>query len=128
MKVLNLKGCCQEHINQVTQFMIDNCIDSERINNDADILLISDEDAKLIETEKKFVWYGFYICNCTYDVVFNKNKHSDYKGWKFAYDKCKLYIETSNGCNLSLFKKYKGGTISIVCNETGITAFKTKIK
>ena len=47
--------------------------------------------------------------NKTYDVVFNDDCHSNSKGWKETLD-------------------YKGGVVSIVCNETDETVFDEPVK
>lgn len=57
----------------------------------------------------------------TYDVVFNNQENSDSKGFAESIEFCREYIDTFNGSNESYFADYKGGTASIVCNETGET-------
>lgn len=64
----------------------------------------------------------------TYDVYFNNSDNSNSKGFKETFDFCKNYIESRNGTQASYFPDYKGGTASIVCNETGVTEFETEIK
>jgi len=54
----------------------------------------------------------------TYDVFFNDSENSNNKGFKMSFEFCKSYIERHNGTNFSYFQDYKGGTVSIVCNET----------
>ena len=56
--------------------------------------------------------------NLTYDVVFNDYYASNRKGWHETFEYCKNYIESNNGTNNSYFADYKGGTVSIYCNET----------
>ena len=55
----------------------------------------------------------------TYDVVFNDENNSNNKGFAIGLSEAKDYIKTYNGTRESYFKDYKGGTVSIVCNETG---------
>ncbi len=55
----------------------------------------------------------------TYDVHFNDANDSNNKGFKESLDYCKNYISSYNGTDESYFADYKGGTVSIVCNETG---------
>lgn len=55
----------------------------------------------------------------TYDVVFQDDNASNSKGWQETFEYCKNYIESNNGTNNSYFADYKGGTVSIYCNETG---------
>lgn len=54
----------------------------------------------------------------TFDVVFNDDNSSNRKGWHETFEYCKNYIESNNGTNNSYFADYKGGTVSIYCNET----------
>lgn len=63
----------------------------------------------------------------TYDIHFNDETSSDSKGFTATFDYCKDYIESYNGTNESYFEDYKGGTVSIVCNETGETVFETEV-
>lgn len=55
----------------------------------------------------------------TYDVYFSDSTDSANKGFNESFDYCKSYIEGYNGTNESYFEDYKGGSVSIVCNETG---------
>lgn len=66
--------------------------------------------------------------NNTYDIVFNDNENSNNKGFAISLEDAKSYIERNNGTNESYFADYKGGTVSIVCNETEETVFETEIK
>jgi len=63
----------------------------------------------------------------TYNVVFNDETSSNDKGFKESYNYCMNYIKSNNGTNNSYFASYKGGTVSIVCNETGETVFETNV-
>ncbi|MDD4378658.1 MAG: hypothetical protein PHN83_01755 [Dysgonamonadaceae bacterium] len=63
----------------------------------------------------------------TYDIHFNDSENSNNKGFRESYDYCYRYIERYNGTNNSYFKDYKGGNVSIVCNEIGSTVFKTNV-
>jgi hypothetical protein len=61
----------------------------------------------------------------TYDVHFNDSEDSNSKNFVAAsYDYCKAY----NGTNESYFADYKGGTVSIVCNETGETVHEEEVR
>lgn len=55
----------------------------------------------------------------TYDVVFNDDESSNSKGMASTIEDCREYILENNGTSWSYFGDYKGGTVSIVCNETG---------
>lgn len=65
----------------------------------------------------------------TYDVYFNNSESSNNKGFKETYEYCLDWITRSNfeNSNLSYFPDYKGGTVSIVCNETEETVYETKV-
>jgi hypothetical protein len=54
----------------------------------------------------------------TYNVHFNDDQDSNDKGFRESLDYCKAYIECFNGTNTSYFADYKGGIVTIVCNET----------
>lgn len=64
----------------------------------------------------------------TYDVVFNNETSSNAKGFKAVARYCRSYIIVNNGTDESYFADYKGGTVSVVCNETGEKVFETKVK
>ena len=68
MKVLNFNGCCQEQINYVTEYLIDNDIDCESTNDDTQNLIVSDQDAEKISNEPMFENYDFHIMKIKYDV------------------------------------------------------------
>ena len=55
----------------------------------------------------------------TYDVVFNDDENTNSKGMAATIEECREYIDNNNGRNWSYFEDYKGGTVSIVCAETG---------
>ncbi len=64
----------------------------------------------------------------TYDVHFNDTNDSNNKGFKEPFEYCKEYIESNNGTNESYFADYKGGIVSIVCNETGEEVYSEEVK
>ena len=130
MKVLDLSNCCKEQQNNVTEFINDNNIYCRLflLNNSDKILLLSDIDANEIEDNKSFEYYDFVITNCTYDVHFDDENNSNCKGWAISLDECKDYIDAYNGTNESYFADYKGGTVSIYCNELDETAYETEVK
>lgn len=65
--------------------------------------------------------------NNTYDILFNDENNSNNKGFAISLEAAKNYIGSNNGTNESYFADYKGGTVSIVCNETEETVFETEI-
>ena len=64
----------------------------------------------------------------TYDVYFDDENDSNNKGFKYSFEDAKGYIDSYNGTNESYFEDYKGGIVSIVCNETGETVFEVEVK
>ena len=63
-----------------------------------------------------------------YDVQFDDDDNTNCKGWNETYGYCKNYIESTNGTNESYFEDYKGGTVSIMNNETGEIAYWEEVK
>lgn len=59
--------------------------------------------------------------NKTYDVVFNDDTNSNSKGFKECLEYCINWVNNRNGSTESYFPDYIGGTVSVVCNETGDT-------
>ena len=64
----------------------------------------------------------------TYDVVFNDDNASNSKGWHETFEYCKNYIESNNGTNNSYFADYKGGIVSIYCNETEEEVYSEEVR
>lgn len=64
----------------------------------------------------------------TYDVQFDNNESSNIKGFKSSFQECKDYISQNNGTDKSYFADYKGGTVSVVCNETDEIIYSEEIK
>ena len=64
----------------------------------------------------------------TYDVFFNDDNDTNAKGFEESKEYCKDYIATWNGTNTSYFEDYKGGIVSVVCNETGETIYEEEVK
>lgn len=54
----------------------------------------------------------------TYDIQFNDNSTCNAKGFALSLDECIDYITRNNGTNESYFADYKGGSVSVVCNQT----------
>ena len=63
----------------------------------------------------------------TYNVHFNDSNDSNDKGMSVTFEDAKAYIESNNGTNHSYFADYKGGTVSVVCNETGNIVYEEEI-
>ena len=64
----------------------------------------------------------------TYDVHFNDEHDSNNKGMSESLEYCKEYIRENNGTDHSYFADYKGGMVSIVCNETGETVYEEEVR
>ena len=64
----------------------------------------------------------------TYDVHFNDNNDSNSKGFEMTIEDAKDYITGNNGTNNSYFADYKGGTVSVVCNQDGVTVYEEEVK
>ena len=64
----------------------------------------------------------------TFDVIFNDDNNSNCKGFKESLDYCENYVTGNNGSNESYFADYKGGTVSVVCNETGEIAYVERVR
>lgn len=64
----------------------------------------------------------------TYDVHFNDVTDSNSKGFSMDYEEALNYIKTYNGTDESYFADYKGGTVSIVCNQTGEVIYEETIR
>ena len=55
----------------------------------------------------------------TYDVQFNDDYNSNNKGFNESIEYCMDWINANRNDNSTYFGDYRGGTVSIVCNETG---------
>lgn len=64
----------------------------------------------------------------TYDVHFNDANDSNNKGFNNSIEDCMIWIESNRNDNSTYFGDYKGGTVSIVCNETGEEVYSEIIK
>lgn len=64
----------------------------------------------------------------TYTVIFNDDTDSSSKGWTQTLAYCKDYIRAYNGSDESYFADYKGGLVSILCNETGEEVYSERIR
>lgn len=68
------------------------------------------------------------ITKDTYDVCFNSCEASNSKGFAQSAAYCRRYIACNNGTNNSYFADYKGGVVSIVCNESGETVYEENVR
>jgi len=88
----------------------------------------SDFDFSLSDEQKEEFEEFLGTAVLTYDVVFDNDTSSNEKGFKSSFQDCLDYIEMNNGTNESYFEDYKGGIVSIVCNETGTTVYEKEVK
>lgn len=63
----------------------------------------------------------------TFDILFNDDNNSNNKGFAVSIEEAKDYINRYNGTNESYFEDYKGGIVSIICNETEEVVFETEV-
>jgi hypothetical protein len=63
----------------------------------------------------------------TYDVVFNSENETNAKGFQETLSFCRSFIDWHNGSSESFFPDYIGGTVSVVCNETGNIVYTTNV-
>lgn len=64
----------------------------------------------------------------TYDIVFSDETADNAKGFAETLQYCIGYIKSNNGTDYSYFADYKGGTVSVVCNETGETVYSETVR
>lgn len=64
----------------------------------------------------------------TFDVVFQSDTDSNCKGFAQSEQECRDYISMYNGTRESYFEDYKGGTVQVVCNETGDVVYEEEIR
>lgn len=76
----------------------------------------------------KFVVYKNEKIMKTFDIYFNDAENSNNKGFELSFEDSKNYIELYNGTNESYFGDYKGGTVSIVDNETDEVVYEVEVK
>lgn len=66
--------------------------------------------------------------NNTYDIIFNDSNNSNSKGFALSIEEATNYIAKNNGTNDSYFADYKGGTVSVICNETNEIVYEEIVK
>lgn len=61
----------------------------------------------------------------TYDIVFNSEESSNNKGFEITEKKAREWIKQKH--QGSYFEDYKGGTVSIICNQTQEVIYQEEI-
>jgi hypothetical protein len=102
------------------------------------LFFLSDEEIEKFENDKDFREdtifkikefvnenYDYQVRN--YNVIFNDDTNSNDMGFENTRKYCEDFIKCNNGTDYGYFEDYKGGTVSIVCNESDKTVFETKI-
>lgn len=95
-------------------------------HDDEKYIYIDDEDGKAIVCRNQPRYYE--TPELTYDVVFDSDTKSDAMGFHSSLQECKDFIDANNGNpNVAYFGDYKGGTVSVRCNETEEVVFSTEV-
>ncbi len=68
-----------------------------------------------------------YWPNYTFDVQFDSETSSNSEGFNASFYHCKYWIGINRNDRSTYFGDYIGGTVSIVCNETGETVYSEQI-
>lgn len=95
-----------------------------------EMYLVQHFESYMYKCDKKFstLYRKAKIMICTFDVVFNDDESSNSMGFKASEKYCRDYIKANNGSSNGYFCDYKGGIVSVVCNETGQTMCFFEIK
>lgn len=64
----------------------------------------------------------------TYDVVFNDSNYSNSKGIHGTIEECMNWIENNRSDKSTYFGDYAGGTVSIICEQSGETVYEEEIR
>ena len=64
----------------------------------------------------------------TYDVIFNDSFDSNSKGIHGSIEECMNWIDNNRSDKSTYFGDYVGGTVSIVCEQTGKTVYEETIE
>lgn len=64
----------------------------------------------------------------SYDVVFNDGENSNSKGFTLDPYSAIAYIQANYKSNYGYFADYKGGTVSVVNNQTGEAVYEEQVK
>lgn len=87
------------------------------------------EDAQAFNDEHSYLcWVDTHEEEVlTYDVYFDSDTDSNNMGFTSTLEYCQNWVNMHNDTNHSYFKDYKGGTVSIRCNETELTVLETEV-
>jgi len=105
-----------------------NKLDTTQFQEEA-LMFDSSEEAQAYNDENG--WVCFVVSYeeevLTYDIFFDDDNNSNNKGFAESLEFCENYIKMHNGTSESYFSDYKGGSVSIRCNENELTVFETEI-
>ena len=102
--------------------------ETDEFVNEFDTIEEAQQELERLESKNSEVVYEIVKREYTYDVCFDDESASNNKGWKQTYDYCLSYIKMYNGTNESYFEDYKGGVVSIYCNNTQETVYEEEVK
>ena len=133
---LKIKIMKEEVLNQIVKQFVDlyieeiDEIDSDMISEwwgmTCDQYGYSQENKSEVLDEIENAVFDF-LGKRTYDVQFDDDTDSNRKGINGTYQQCMDWIEINRGDESTYFGDYKGGTVSIVCVETGEVVYQEAI-
>lgn len=110
-----------------TKYIV-NKVDTTQFQEEA-MMFDTAEEAKAYNDENGWICFVMPYEEevLTYDVFFDSDTDSNNLGFKSTLEYCENYIKANNGTNNSYFADYKGGIVSIRCNENEVTVFETEV-
>ena len=90
---------------------------SEKISCYPQLAIIENDEENDDATFGRLVFSHGDAINGTYDVVFNDDSDSNNVGIHGSYSECMSWIENNRNDRTTYFGDYKGGTVSILCEE-----------
>uniref|UniRef100_A0AB33J393 Phage protein n=1 Tax=Prevotella sp. GTC17254 TaxID=3236794 RepID=A0AB33J393_9BACT len=105
-------------------------LERESKNNPSFFSFLFEEDFDTSLTDEQSEVFEDFLEteHLTYDLIFDSDTSSNDEGFKSSFQYCLDYIKMNNGTNWGYFKDYKGGCVSIVCNETGTTVYQEEVR
>ena len=81
------------------------------------LAIIENDEESDDATFGRLVFNNGEVINGTYDVMFNDDCDSNNVGIHGSYSECLTWIENNRNDSSTYFGDYKGGTVSIICEE-----------